>query len=250
MSEPELRPRRCFNQRSGARTTEPGSAIARTVRWDRVRAFRVRLIVFSVLFGGLGLLLVGLGVPLFASIGLHGRYWNLGPSVLALSLGGYLVVQAFEGLALERRLRHGGELPEKIRRRMPEHPDPGWVWGPTYAWLATFLVVTVLVMTQGAPVVWLLAMMLSGLVLSAFTNSSPLGGAPPPAIVQRAVQPLSGRPSGGDSSGCVCSCPHRWGRCFGVSSLAVRHATTVERRARWCTVGVGPAGIEPATEGS
>ena len=52
-----------------------------------MRAIRVRLVIFSVLFGALGVLLVGLGLPLFASIGLHGRYWNLGPSVLALSLG-------------------------------------------------------------------------------------------------------------------------------------------------------------------
>ena len=100
--------------------------------------------------------------------GLHGRYWNLGPSVLALSLGGYLVVQAFQGLALERRLRHGAELPEYMRRRMPEQPDPAWVWGLTYAWMATFLVVTAVVMTQGSPVLWLVVLMLSGLLLSAF----------------------------------------------------------------------------------
>src|ERR1044071_7761425 len=105
----------------------------------------------------MGLLLFVGAVPVFASIGLEGRWTNLAPSVIGLSVGGSMVWRGFQGLALERRLRHGGELPESLRRLVVASPP--WVRSLFLVLMATVFVVTVLTRTRTIPDSSLLVLM-------------------------------------------------------------------------------------------
>ena len=114
-----------------------------------MKTLRVQLVIGSLLFLAMGLLLFGGAVPVFASIGLEGRWTNLAPSVIGLSVGGYMVWRGFQGLALARRLRHGGELPETVRRLVVDSPP--WVRSLFLVLIATVFVVAVLTRTQTLP---------------------------------------------------------------------------------------------------